>query len=590
MKRISIVCVGLATTVLASAFVCASRASAQNTTAPTQQQRLDSVFGDIQADMPGCAAAILQDGRLTSIGAYGLADVENKVPITINSVFDIGSISKQFTAMSILMLADRGKLNLDDEIHTYLPQLPRYSAPVTIAELLHQTSGIDDYAQLLYLAGWDYADLISGPNILWVIQRQHRLTFRPGTRFSYSDTNYFLLALVVQKVSGLQLEDFLKENIFNPLGMSHTVLRVDHNQLISGKVWPYGVEDNAPSLQQGITETRGDGGIFSTIGDLALWDENFYDPKVGNARVIRAMQQLTNLADGTTNYYAGGLFIKDFFGLREVEHAGGDFGYQADLLRLPQLHLSAIALCNRSDIGVTLRTQRMVAPYVRSSSFFRPPPTPDPEVSPEIDLRALAGVYWSPDEAEYRMFSASNNTLIDRSLGGTVPSPGPTASGLVYRAIGPRTFENGVNATYQFQLDRKGRATGMVINYRILRNPAHVFFQRVPEATVDVNTLNEYAGIYASTEVAAAWCMYPQTGTLMLRRAHVDDLALTPLFKDAFEADNGELIFQRSNGSITGITARNMRVKVDDFRKLSNAENLEPHSFSCPSSKAVRRS
>jgi CubicO group peptidase (beta-lactamase class C family) len=291
-----------------------SAASAQ----PSNRLRaVDAIVSSmLQPGMPGCAAGVVERDSLVITRAFGLADVENDVRITDQTRFDIGSMSKQFLAMVILMLNSQAKLSLDADVHQYVPELPKYRWKVTLREMLHHTSGIKDYDQLLQLAGWRDGDLMSVNDVLWILGRQSELAFEPGSRFMYSDSNYLLLGLIAQRVAGKPVDQLLREMVFAPLGMSHTELRTDRWQLVPAKAWPYTIENGKPRLFINAEEPLGDGGIFSTVGDLALWERNFDDHRVGGMDLVTQLQNVQPLSSGVANNYAAGLYLRT--GLRKA--------------------------------------------------------------------------------------------------------------------------------------------------------------------------------------------------------------------------------------------------------------------------------
>src|SRR5215470_3326528 len=215
---------GLAVLGCFSPSIQPSQSQSESATAPKELERaLNREFS--QSGMPGCAYGVVRNGKLIVSGAYGLADVENGVSIDTSTRFDIGSMSKQFLAIAVLLLAKDGKLSLDDDVHEYIPELPDYQQRITPNNLLHHTSGLKDDDQLLQLAGWRDGDLKSVSDVLWIVQRQRSLAFEPDTQYMYSDTNYFLLGLIAERVTGKRIDELLRERVFLPLGMMHTSLR-----------------------------------------------------------------------------------------------------------------------------------------------------------------------------------------------------------------------------------------------------------------------------------------------------------------------------------------------------------------------------
>lgn len=238
---------------------------------------------------PGCALSVMKDGRIIYKRGYGMADLDHDVVITPSSVFHVASMSKQFTATLILLLAQEGKLSLDDEARKYIPELPDFGDRITIRHLIHHTSGLRDQWDLLGLAGWRYSlDLITDEDVLSVMARQKDLNFRPGDRYLYCNTGYTLLAQIVKRVIGRSLRDFTAARIFEPLGMKNTHFRDDHAEIVKGMA--YGYVPSFDTFKLSITnfDTVGATSLLTTVEDLALWDENFYNPRVGGRQLIDA--------------------------------------------------------------------------------------------------------------------------------------------------------------------------------------------------------------------------------------------------------------------------------------------------------------
>src|SRR5262245_35198761 len=274
--------------VLAIAVLCPMPVAAQS---GDVHARVDTVFARFTTDTPGCALGVVRDGALVYGKGYGQASLELKVPITPATVFDIGSVSKQITAASIVLLAQQGKLALDDELRKLVSEVPEYRQKITLRHLLHHTSGLRDYVTLLSLAGAQEESVTTDGDALALVARQKGLNFAPGDDYLYSNTGYFLLSLVVKKASGTPLREFAQEHIFKPLGMSDTQILDDHTKVIAGKAASY-----APVRRGGYRavmanwEQTGDGAVQTTVGDMAKWDANFYSGKVGGAALVREME------------------------------------------------------------------------------------------------------------------------------------------------------------------------------------------------------------------------------------------------------------------------------------------------------------
>src|SRR6202030_3201295 len=242
---------------------------------------VDEGFGDLaKAGSPGCALGVYRDGKIIYAKGYGLANIEENVVITPQSVFDIGSTSKQFTAASILLLEKQGKLSVNDDVRKYLKELPDYGQKITILELLNHTSGLRDYLTLMELAGVNVDGVTTDEDALALIQRQKALNFAPGSEYLYSNTGFFLLSVIVQRLSGKTLREFAAENIFSPLEMTHTQYRDNHAALIANRAMAYAERDDKSgyTLDVSYFEQTGDGAVHTSVEDLLKWDENFYSP------------------------------------------------------------------------------------------------------------------------------------------------------------------------------------------------------------------------------------------------------------------------------------------------------------------------
>ncbi len=284
---------------------------------------------------------VVADGAFVYTRGYGRANLEHDVAFTPQTVFDIGSTSKQFLATAILLLVEDGKLSLDDDIRKYLPEVPDYGQPITIRHLLTHTSGLRDYITLLTLAGWQMEDVTSPAQALDLVSRQKGLDFQPGAEFAYSNTGFFLPSLIVERVSGKGLAAFAAERIFRPAGMQATRYMDDHAAVVPGRATGYEPAGTGFRVALSNWEQLGDGAVQTSIADLLKWDANFYAPTVGGARLVQALQTPGRLASGAPIDYGLGLFVGSYRGLPTVRHGGSWAG-------LPR---RAAAIPGREDVG-----------------------------------------------------------------------------------------------------------------------------------------------------------------------------------------------------------------------------------------------
>jgi CubicO group peptidase (beta-lactamase class C family) len=366
MARRSKVTCGLVASVLILSGLSGAKGSGAD---DKKTAAVDEVFSDLtKAGSPGCALGVYRDGKIVYANGYGLANLEEDVPITPQSVFDIGSTSKQFTAASILLLEKHGKLSVNDDIRKYIPELSDYGQEITILHLLNHTSGLRDYLTLMELAGINIDSVTTDEDALKMIVRQKALNFVPGSDWLYSNTGFFLLSVIVKRVSGKSLREFAAENIFTPMEMTHTQYRDDHTSLIANRAMAYDAKEKGGGygLDVSYFEQTGDGAVHTSVEDLLKWDENFYSGQIGGKDFLAEIQEQGKLNSGKVLEYAKGLFISDYRGLRSVSHGGSWGGYRAELLRFPEQHFSVACLCNLGSASPSNRAHRVADIYLAS--------------------------------------------------------------------------------------------------------------------------------------------------------------------------------------------------------------------------------
>jgi len=448
---------------------------------------VDEVFADFtKPGSPGCAVAVYRNGRIIQERGYGLANVEEDVPITPQTVFDIGSTSKQFTAASILLLEKQGKLSVNDDVRKYIPELPDYGQKISILQLLNHTSGLRDYLTLMDLAGINTDSVTTDEDALQLITRQKALNFAPGSDWLYSNTGFFLLSVIVKRVSGKTLREFAAENIFNPLGMTHTQYRDNHTALIANRAMAYDPKETTDGYKLDVSyfEQTGDGAVHTSVEDLLKWDENFYSGEVGGQEFLAELQAPGKLNTGKVLDYAKGLSIRDYRGLHTVSHGGAWGGYRAELLRFPEEHFSVACLCNRGDANPSRRAQRvadiylgaMMKPKDEKKEAERERNKPEAKEIPLTveQIRPYTGDYWSGElGVTYRLGIVDDKLKVVAMLDGggflhnsTLPANafGATATDEFVLSKTPLKihFERDSNhAISGFKLDA-GRTLGMI--------------------------------------------------------------------------------------------------------------------------------
>src|SRR5467141_687754 len=461
---------------LASALVFGNSLAAENTAEEKKTVAVDEIFVDLtKAGSPGCALGVYRDGKMVYSKGYGLANLEQNVPITPQSVFDIGSTSKQFTSASILLLEKQGKLSINDDVRKYIPELPEYGQKVTILHLLNHTSGLRDYLTLMDLAGMHIDGVTTDEDALQIISRQKALNFAPGSDWLYSNTGFFLLSVIVKRVSEKTLREFAGENIFTPLAMTHTQFRDDHTSLIADRALAYDAKEKAAGYRLDVSyfEQTGDGAVHTSVEDLLKWDENFYSPRVGGKDFLDEIQERGKLNNGKVLDYAKGLRLRDYRGLQTVSHGGAWGGYRAELLRFPEQHFSVACLCNVGNAGPTRRAHQVADIYLGSSMKPREIKSQESEnkekseVAVDTDqLRNYSGEYWSEELGVVYRLGVTDGRIKVLSVVDASGSPRVNNfSADALRAIGADEFEVGKSRVIlRFQRDAKQPASAFALD------------------------------------------------------------------------------------------------------------------------------
>jgi CubicO group peptidase (beta-lactamase class C family) len=337
-----------------------------------------------------------------------MANLEQGIALSPTSVFRIGSTSKQFTAAAMVLLEQEGKLSLEDEIQEHLPEIPSYERPVTIRHLLNHTSGVRDYLTLMAVAGKRDEDWYTDDDVLAMVARQQELNFLPGDEYLYSNSGYFLLSQIVQRVSGESLREYADRRIFEPLGMTHTHFHDNHREVVPDRAMGFApVEPGVYEISMTTLDMVGDGGVFTSVEELFRWDRNFYEPKVGGAGLLDAMHTRGILTSGDTLGYALGLGIGEYRGLKTVSHGGAFVGFRADIIRFPSERFTVVCLCNVSTANPTALAREVADIYLedrlepRDTTSRRTEREREEQQVPQLptvaELRQYAGDYYSEE-------------------------------------------------------------------------------------------------------------------------------------------------------------------------------------------------
>jgi CubicO group peptidase (beta-lactamase class C family) len=520
------------------------------------ERKVDQVFAAYdKPDSPGCAVGVVRDGQFIYKKGYGTASLELGVPLTPQSVFYMGSVSKQFTAASVVLAAEQGILSLDDDVRKYVPELPSYGKTITLREMLHHTSGFRDILGLLLLAGRNFEDIHPTPELLDLLSRQKALNYQPGDEFLYSNTNYFLMSVVIRRATGKPLSQFAEENIFKPLGMTHTRFYDDHSVVVPGRIPAYEPRLDGSGFRVDWStnfDKIGDGGLMSSVDDLLLWDRNFYNNKLGKGTLLKELQTQGVLNNGKQIEYALGLFLSTYRGLPVVGHGGALFGYRTEILRFPQQKFSVITLCNIGTSDPNSLCDQVAEIYLRGQLSSDSAP-----MAAKIDPQPFAGWYRNLESHSVLQLS-----VVDGEL---------EAFGTHFKPRDATHFV-GVPATDEapeIVFDRR-QNSGMRFTLRF-KDTTPQIFERYEPLRASAENFTPYVGEYTSAELQATYHFAVKDGKLTLATNWQEPAVLEPTIRDEFQGPFGTaIVFRRdSAGRVTGCDLFAGRVRNVTFAKTA---------------------
>jgi CubicO group peptidase (beta-lactamase class C family) len=519
--------------------------------------RVDGVFASYKADTPGCAVGVSKDGKEVLARAYGAADLEHGAANTADTVFEAGSVSKQFTAAAILLLAQAGKLKVDDPVRDYVPELPDYGTPeITLRHLLHHTSGLRDWGTVAFAAGWPRGSRVhTHAHVLDVLSRQKSLNFPPGTEYSYSNSGYNLMAIIVERVSGKTFAQYTREAIFQPLGMTHTQWRDDYTRIVKGRAVAYGKAPDGFHMQMPYENVHGNGGLLTTVGDLLKWNRNFTTERVGGRALITELQRRGRLSDGLEISYARGLVVSRYRGVPEISHSGSTAGYRAFLTRFPAQAVSVAVLCNDGNAEASDLAHDVAA--IVLGDALAPKVAPSPAAVDVATLERWAGLYRNTRTGEPLRVTVEKDVLRAEGRGPLVPQS-ESLFAVGDGAVRVQFRGEGVGRSFEV-IGSDGDTTRYVV---------------AAPVTPTAADLAKYQGTYFSDEAEVIYTIRVEDGALFARRRPDARFALTPAYKDAFTNPQLPLVLFRRDpktGRVSGLSLGLGRVRDLRLRKETTA-------------------
>lgn len=536
----------------------------------TPNELTDEIFASWDNNNePGLVVAIIKDGAVVYNKGYGMANLEYDIPIESSTVFDVGSLSKQFTGFAISYLIEQGEISPDDDIRDYIPEFPDFGYTVTIDHLIHHTSGLRDWPGALSMKGQVFGNVISFDDILSMAYHQKELNFIPGSEHLYSSTGYCVLAELVQRVSGISFRQWTETHIFQPLGMHHTHFHDEHTEIVKNKANGYFYEQEAYHLSSNNLTALGSSSLYTTIDDLVKWANNIMNPKAGHESIVNRMFQVGMLNDGTQTSYGFGLYIGEYNGIKKISHTGSWASFKSYSGYFPDENFSIIilsnnAVCHPEVIGDEITDIYLNETYPeefhkdgaepkeaeKAESIERLTPT---QISGAYEIYALGRleinakndsiqVFQSWNRVAYTMMNAEKNTY---------EIPDVPALQFVFSEL----------------------KDDLAQTLTIYENGAKINCKRIEKIDFSKIKLDDFTGTFYSEELSTTYHFVVANDKLVAKHGRISDFNLNPLKTDIFNGEAwffGQVQFVRdANGGVTGCKVSNDYVRNVYFEKIN---------------------
>lgn len=507
---------------------------------------IDEIFSHWNNATPGGSALIAKGERIIYQKAFGLADLEHNAPNTIETIFEAGSVSKQFTAASILLLATEGKLTTQDDVRKYIPELPVYDAPILIQHLLNHTSGLKDWGVIGSLSGWPRTTRVYTQELaLDIMCKQKSLNFTPGTEYSYSNSNYSLLVTIVERVSGMSLAEFTRIRFFEPLGMKYTQWRDNFREIIPNRAVAYSRTARGFEQQMPFENIHGHGGLLTTPADLMKWNTLLVTHRIGGDKMYAERIKRGTLKNGQQISYAGGLSIGEFNGYAEISHSGATAGYRAWLAYYPDKKITIAVLSNDAG-GNVVGAGKKIAEILLGKPSVKSQQPQTVSVS-EQDLKRFTGSYRSIRNFDLFTIEYKDNKLL---LNGQLLTP-----------------------LHRDTLLRTGQKLAYVKPGRIIAISGQdtASYRKVSAMDTTVRNVQGLAGTYFSKEADTEFTITVKNNEVWISRRPDTSYKLAPLYYDGYSGDEFDLLeFKRDKkGKITGFEISMSRAERIPFSKVA---------------------
>lgn len=534
----------------------------------TTKTDIDALFEKYNnSDTPGIAVSVSKDGKVVYQKGFGMANLEYGIPITTKTKFHVASLSKQFTAFMILKLEDEGLLSINDDVRTYIPELPDYGKIITVNHLLTHSSGIRDQWRLLEMAGWRLDDVIKTEQVFKLITNQKELNFAPGDNFKYSNSGYTLLAIIVERLTNMPFADYAKQTIFEPLQMNDSFFYDDHEVMVPNRAYSYKKENDLLKKSNLNFATVGPTSLFTTIEDINKWALNFKSRTIGNERIFQSMNQKAQKNDGSVSSYAKGQFVRNHKGYKMIYHSGSDAGYRCYFARFPELGYEFALFANASYISAYDEIFKLIDYYLQdqypsneNNEQSNEPFQYDDDLFVNLstgEMKNFEGTYFDREQKQYWKVQIQNDMLYCK--GGIFPED------IKLHPVGKKNFKI------------KGTPYDISVNFRENDYNEPVLEFRIPDIMwlwlVRVNEVNtsDFLGSYYNDELKVRYDLVEKENVLYLTNQKLDDIKIEQINEEYFSSNNrnfSNMRFKRNNsGKVIEFTASNDGVKNITFKR-----------------------
>lgn len=531
--------------------------------AQTPEGKVDQMMAEYSGEVPGAAVMVLQDGNILLKRSYGMANLAYDLKMHDETVHNIGSTSKQFLTFGLLLLQEQGKLFLDEDVRVYIPELPEFDHTVTLRHLVNHTSGYREFLNLMAMTGQNMSQDISQEKVIELVQNQPELQNEPGAEFNYNNTGYVLMTEVIERVTETDFPTWMKKNVFEPIGMTHTVVRNSPYQIVENRSVGYTYsEDGGFREVTDLGGAAGAGGIHSTMGDLKKWIENLLEPTVGTEKMVTEMSTSFKLNSGNETGYGLGLFVEEYKGLKRIQHGGADVAHRSMLMVFPEINGAVVTQSNFSNFDGNIANKIADVYFSAYLQENESEETPDEgmaafEYDPE-DFQSLTG--------RYELSIMPGFVLTFDRDGDRLYTQATNQPEVNITATSDSTFSLvGVNASVTFHRNEDGTADSLTLH----QNGNHL--AKKIEYEPSFEELRSYEGRYFSEEIDTIYDIVMEDSSLTMKTFLIkDSMPLEATTEDTFSSGFpiAEVKFIRNEaGNITGFEASNGRTRGVFFRK-----------------------